>query len=111
MRKVKLYVREVLPTTHHYMIGELLSSVSRDPPITMVINIPIFLIVQNKLDRTPPVNIDLQYPLSGNLYSKLSGKHLEENNVFTKYILFINSKHTSSTPEMISESACIEQPQ
>lgn len=30
VRKVKLYVREVLPTTGHYMIEELLSSVSRD---------------------------------------------------------------------------------
>lgn len=49
MRKVKLYVRKVLPTTGHYMIEELLSSVSRDPTTTMVINISIFLISQNKL--------------------------------------------------------------
>lgn len=39
-----------MPTTGHYMIEELLSNVSRDPPTTMAINISIFLIFQNKLD-------------------------------------------------------------
>lgn len=50
-------MREVLPTTGHYMIEELLSSVSRDSPTTIVINISIFLIMQNKRDQTPSQNL------------------------------------------------------
>lgn len=110
MRKVKLYVREVLPTTGHYMIEELLSSVSRDPQTTMVINISVFLILQNKLDQTPSQHLLAKHPPNKNLYSKLSRKQLKDNNVFPKYIpLFLNSTHTSSIPGGHSESACSEQ--
>lgn len=61
-RKVKLYVREVLPTTGHYMIKELLPTVSRDPLTTTVINISRFLILQNKLDQTPSQYIFAKHP-------------------------------------------------
>lgn len=109
-RKVKLYAREVLPPTGHYMVEELLSSVSRDPPTTTVINISIFLILQNKSDQTPSQYLFAKHLLSTNLYSKLYGKHLKDNNVFPKHILlFLTSKHTSSIPGMLSESACTEQ--
>lgn len=110
VRKVKLYVREVFPTTGHYMIEELFSSVSRDPSTTIAINISRFLILQNKLDQTPSQYQLAKHPLSKNLYSMLCGKHLKDNNVFPKYILlFLNSKHTGSIPGMHSESACTEQ--
>lgn len=85
MRKVKLYMEEVLPTTGHYMIEELHSSIPRDPPTTTVISISRFLILQNKLDQTPSQYIFAKHPLSANLYSKFYRKYQKNNNRFPNY--------------------------